>query len=138
MRRRVVTAVLAAGAAGALLAGCGSGKITAPTGPTYGKRPTQAAGNAAAGKTAFGANGCNACHTYKPAGSSAKVGPDLGNLAADAKKAKKGSIEDYTKSSIVDPNSYVVPGYPKNVMPSFQTLPAKTIANLVAFLTKPS
>ncbi len=138
VRRSVVTAVLAAGATASLLAGCGAGKVAAPTGPVYGKPPTQAAGDATAGKAAFNSNGCNACHTYKPAGSTAKVGPDLDNLAADAKKANQGSVAEYAKTSIVDPNAYVAPGYPKGVMPSFQTLPAKTIANLVAFLTKPS
>ena len=97
--------------------------------------PAPAAGDAAAGKTLFAAQGCNACHTFKPAGSSAKVGPDLGNLAADAAKANRGSVQQYAAESITDPNAYVVPGYPKDVMPStFSSLSDKQIADLVAFL----
>ena len=44
-------------------------------------------------------------------------GPNLDDLAASAKKANQGSLAQYTLSSIVDPNSYIVPGYPASVMP---------------------
>jgi hypothetical protein len=40
--------------------------------------------------------------------------------------------------AIVDPNKYVQPGYPKNVMPkSYASLPANDLKDLVDFLTKP-
>ena len=97
-----------------------------------------AAGNPAAGKAVFTSAGCAACHTYTPAGSSATVGPDLDKLAADAKKANRGSVQHYATESIEDPNAYVVPGFPSGVMPpNFgQTLSKTQIADLVAFLTK--
>lgn len=107
-----------------------------------GNRPAPVApsGNAAAGKKLFAANGCGACHTYAAAGSSAEVGPSLDSLAADAKKANRGPVEEYTAESIEDPNAYVVPGFAAGVMPSDfgQTLSKSEIADLVAFLTQDS
>ena len=94
--------------------------------------PSAPAGDAAAGKQLFAAQGCNACHTFKPAGSKGTVGPDLDNLAADASKANRGSVQQYTAESIKDPGAYVVPSYPNGVMPKF-TLSDKQVADLVAF-----
>jgi mono/diheme cytochrome c family protein len=124
-----------------LAAGCGGSKTATPTPQTVqGTLPkaTAVKGNAAAGKSAFAQNGCGACHTFKAAGSNGKVGPDLDNLASDAQKANQGSVEDYTKTSIQDPNAYVVPGFPKGVMPSFGSLSDQQLADLVAFLTQKS
>jgi mono/diheme cytochrome c family protein len=97
-------------------------------------------GNPAAGKQLFSANGCTACHTYTPAGSSATVGPNLDNLAVDAQKANRGPLDQYTAESIEDPNAYVVPGFAQGVMPGTfgQTLSKAQIADLVAFLTQKS
>ena len=93
-------------------------------------------GNADAGKALFAAQGCSACHTFKPAGSTAQVGPDLNHLAADAQKAGRGSLAQYAKESIVDPGAYVVPGYANGVMPgNFGSLGDAKVADLVAFLT---
>jgi cytochrome c oxidase subunit 2 len=99
-----------------------------------GTTPAAPAGNATAGKALFTSQGCVACHTFRPAGSTAKVGPDLDDLAANAKTANRGSVQDYTAESIEDPGAYVVPGYPNGVMPQFQ-LSDKQVADLVAFLT---
>jgi cytochrome c551/c552 len=97
------------------------------------------AGNATAGKALFAANGCAACHTFKPAASSGTIGPDLDNLAADAKTANRGSLDQYATESIVSPNVYVVPKFPPSVMPQdFGSKLSKTqVADLVAFLTQP-
>jgi mono/diheme cytochrome c family protein len=96
--------------------------------------PAAPAGNAAAGKALFASQGCNGCHTFKPAGSTGKVGPDLDDLAANAKTANRGSLEEYTAESIEDPGAYVVSGYPNGVMPKFQ-LSDQQVADLVAFLS---
>jgi mono/diheme cytochrome c family protein len=100
--------------------------------------PSAPSGNPVAGKAVFTANGCGACHTYTPAGSSATVGPDLDELAADAQKADRGSVEEYGAESIEDPNAYVAPGFPSGVMPPDfgKTLSRSQIADLVAFLTQ--
>jgi cytochrome c551/c552 len=94
-------------------------------------------GGVADGKALFASNGCASCHTYKPAGSKATVGPDLDKLAAYAKQAKK-PLAAFTEESIVNPNSYVQPGFPANVMPSFASLSKSQVAALVTFLTKGS
>ncbi len=99
--------------------------------------PPAVKGDAAAGKALFAANGCASCHTFKPANAKGKIGPDLDNLVADAQKADRGSLEQYTHESIADPGAYTVPGYPKGVMPPFATLGPK-IDDLVAFLTQKS
>jgi cytochrome c2 len=110
-------------------------KTTTATAPTTTSRaPAPVAGDAGAGKALFNAQGCTACHTFKPAGATGKVGPDLDHLAADAAKAKRGSPAEYAAESIKDPGAYVVPGYPNGVMPKFN-LSDKQVADLVAFLT---
>jgi cytochrome c1 len=139
--KRLLSALVVIGSCAALAA-CGSGTTVSPTAArvigTLPKGPSVGGGNAAAGKTLFASNGCAGCHTYKPAGATGKVGPNLDNLAADAKKANQGSLEDYTAASIKNPSAYVVPGFPANVMPSFASLSDKQVADLVAFLTKKS
>jgi mono/diheme cytochrome c family protein len=90
----------------------------------------------AAGKKVFlGAGGCGSCHTLEDAGASGTVGPDLDHLKADAQKAGK-PLDAYAKESIVDPEAYVVPGFPKGVMPPdfSSTLKQQQIDDLVAYL----
>ena len=94
-------------------------------------------GGAANGKALFASNGCVSCHTYKPAGSKASIGPDLDKLATYAKQAKK-PLAAFTEESIVNPSAYVQPGFPANVMPSFASLSKSQVAALVKFLTKGS
>jgi cytochrome c oxidase subunit II len=89
-------------------------------------------GGAAAGKVLFTNNGCSGCHTYKPAGSTGKVGPDLDNLPALAKQAHK-PLDEFVRESIMNPSAYVQPGYP-NVMPTFKLSDAD-LNTLAAFLT---
>lgn len=109
---------------------------TAPASTTT--APAQGpSGNPAAGKALFAAQGCGACHTFKPAGSSGAVGPSLDGLAADAAQANRGSVQEYATESIKSPSVYVVPGYPQGVMPQFN-LTDKQVADLVAFLTQPA
>jgi cytochrome c oxidase subunit II len=74
-------------------------------------------GTAGGGKQAAGANGeqiftsagCSGCHTLKAAGSTAKVGPNLGKL----QKANAAFI----RQSIVDPSAQVEKGFQDGVMP---------------------
>ena len=115
-----------------------SGGATTTSASTTPAKPPPPAGNATAGKALFTAQGCVACHTFKPAGATAKVGPDLDNLAADAQKANRGTVEEYAAESIKDPTAYTVPGYPSGVMPSFAALSDKQVGDLVAFLTSSS
>jgi cytochrome c oxidase subunit 2 len=121
------------------LAGCGKAEVVQPVPETVIGTVAAAPTGAAAGKALFESKGCGGCHTFKPAGSTGKVGPDLDNLDADAKKANKGSVEDYTKESIEDPGAYVVPGYPNGVMPPYKgQLTEQQLNDLVEFLTAQS
>src|SRR5438132_5687510 len=141
------------------LAGCGGERTVSPKPQTViGSVPTQTApattsttpsggggttttggggAGAASGNALFASNGCVSCHTYKPAGSKATVGPDLDKLATYAKTAKM-PLAAFVRESIVKPNAYVQPGFPPNVMPSFSTLSKSQVDALVSFLTKGS
>jgi mono/diheme cytochrome c family protein len=139
---RLAVAVLAAGSL-LLLAACGFEGTVAPTAkdvsgtlPKQQTTPTLAKGDPAAGKKLFASNGCSGCHTFKPAGSNAQVGPDLDKLAQYAKEANQGSLTQFVETSITNPGNYIQPGY-SNVMPTtYANLPPKQLADLVAFLTQ--
>ena len=90
-------------------------------------------GDAAAGKEVFTSAGCAGCHTFKAAGSSATIGPDLDTALA-------GKDPQFVLESIVDPDAEIAPGFQAGTMPTTfkQSLSAKQLADLVAFLTKPS
>lgn len=127
-----------------VLAGCGSAGVVEPTAQTVvGTVPssttTQAGpvkGSATAGAALFKAQGCGGCHTFKPAGTNGNVGPDLDKLAQYAQQANQGSLAQFVQESIQNPSSYIQSGYP-NAMPNYgQTLSAKQIADLVAYLTQ--
>ena len=121
------------------LAGCGKAEVVHPVPETVIGPVAQAPSGAAAGKALFASNGCGSCHTYKPAASTGKVGPDLDGLPADAKKANKGPLPVYVKQSIEDPSAYVVPGFPNGVMPVYKgQLTDAQINDLVKFLTTQS
>lgn len=131
LRRIVFFAALAV-----LLAGCGAGQVVGPT--PNGKLIAPPVGNKARGKVLFQKNACANCHTFTPAGSTAKIGPDLDNLAAYAQRANE-SLADFTQAAIIKPPPpYVPPGFPTNAMPTTfgSTLSSQEIADLVAFLTK--
>jgi cytochrome c551/c552 len=112
---------------------------TTATTTTSAGTTTAAAGGAALiaqGKTVYSANGCAACHTFAPANSSGTVGPNLDTApTTDAKKANM-PLPAFVKQSIVDPNAFISPGYPKGVMPTnFGTQISSTQLNaLVAFI----
>lgn len=95
-----------------------------------------AAGNPAAGKKVYAANGCGGCHTFKPAGSKGTIGPALtkARLAADAKRAKQ-PLTTFIRTSIVKPKAFVARGF-KPVMPGYAKLTKKQLNDLVAFIAK--
>jgi cytochrome c oxidase subunit 2 len=90
------------------------------------------------GAAVFKNNGCGACHTLTAAGTTGKVGPDLDKLPQWAAQAKQ-PLESFVKTSIVDPNAYIQPGFPKNVMPAtFASLPPQQLDALVQYLISSS
>jgi cytochrome c oxidase subunit 2 len=89
---------------------------------------------ATSGKAVFTDNGCASCHTFAAAGAKAKIGPDLDKLQQEAQRAGQ-PLGQFIRQSIVDPNAYVEPGYPKNVMPeTFKSLPKAQLDALVSYL----
>ncbi|HEY2073272.1 MAG TPA: cytochrome c oxidase subunit II [Gaiellaceae bacterium] len=92
-----------------------------------------------AGAAIFKNNGCAACHTLTAAGATGKVGPDLDKLAQDAQQAKQ-PLNTFVSSSITDPNAYIQPGYPKNVMPTTfgKALSTQQLDALVSYLISSS
>jgi cytochrome c oxidase subunit 2 len=92
-----------------------------------------------AGAAIFKNNGCGACHTLTAASTTGKVGPDLDKLPAEAQKAKQ-PLSAFVHTSIVDPNAYIEPGYPKNVMPQTfgKALSKQQLDALVSYLINSS
>jgi cytochrome c oxidase subunit II len=93
------------------------------------EKPPAAAGGATDGKAIFTSAGCGSCHTFKAAGTSAEVGPDLDKVLA-------GKDADFIRESIIDPNAEIAEGYQPNVMPSTfsDTLSKEQLDALVEFL----
>jgi cytochrome c oxidase subunit 2 len=111
------------------------GKFIAWTKSQQGGGATGAGGVAPqAGKALFISNGCDGCHTFKPAGAKGTIGPDLDQLPDFARQAGK-PLEPFIRESIVNPDAYVAPGYPKGVMPgTFSSLPPAQLDALVKYL----
>jgi cytochrome c oxidase subunit II len=91
------------------------------------------------GAAVFKNNGCGACHTLTAAAATGKVGPDLDKLPQWAAQAKQ-PLASFVKTSITDPNAYIQPGFPKNVMPPTfgSTLSAQQLDALVQYLISSS
>lgn len=98
---------------------------------------TATASPTAAGKTVFIANACGSCHTFKPAGSTGKIGPDLDTKPQTDAKTANMSLADFVRASIVTPDAYISPGFQKGLMPTnFGTSLTKTqLDALVSFIT---
>ena len=101
------------------------------------KTKSAPAGNAAAGETVFKSAGCGSCHTFAPAGSTGKTGPNLASLASYAAKAHQPLAQFVSDAITNPPAAYVPPRFPQNGMPAWgSALSTKQLADLVAFLTK--
>jgi mono/diheme cytochrome c family protein len=123
------------------LAGCGGREVVLPTAETVvGPVPTTTTaaavpGDAKAGAVLFTSQGCGGCHTFKPAKTNGTIGPDLDKLPGYAKTAGQ-PLDAFAHESIQNPSAYVEKGY-QPTMPDFgQTLSAKQISDLVAYLTQ--
>jgi cytochrome c oxidase subunit II len=90
---------------------------------------------AVSGAAVFKNNPCGSCHTLSAAGSTGTIGPDLDKLAQYAQEAGQ-PLEQFVRTSIVDPNAYVQKHYPKNVMPPFANLPKSQLDALVQYLVQ--
>ena len=119
-------------AAGGGPTGGGASSTPGTTGATTGGQD-EGQGATAGGKAVFDANGCGSCHTFQPAGSKGKVGPDLDKLAQYAQAAGK-PLDEFIRESIVDPGAYAEKGFPQGVMPPFSNLSEDDLNALVDYL----
>ena len=123
-------------------AGAATTAATTPTTPTTTAAATTTAantggGNAAAGEAVFKANNCASCHTFKPAGATGTIGPNLDTApASDAKADGNMALPAFVKESIANPDAYIAKGYSKGIMPTTfgSSLSATDLNNLVAFI----
>lgn len=107
-------------------------------------------GDATTGKSLFeqavigpnSAPGCATCHSLQP--DVTLVGPSQAHVASDAAEIIKSpnytgsakTVEEYLRESIVNPDAFVVEGFPKGVMyKNYENdLSEQEIDDLVAFL----
>ncbi len=87
-------------------------------------------------ETSLGTNAsCRICHSLTPGDDG--VGPSFGGIATRAAERVSGmSAEEYLRQSILEPDVYVVDGYPAGLMvPNLdETLTQTQIDDLIAFL----
>jgi cytochrome c oxidase subunit 2 len=88
------------------------------------------------GRTTFAQAGCGGCHTFAKAGTDSQIGPSLDDLAAAAEEAGM-PLDEFVRSSIVDPDAVIAPDYQPGVMPKdfAQSLSPEELDALVAYLT---
>ena len=101
---------------------------------TGGANPGNAAPGGTSGQKLFVDNGCNGCHTFKPASSTGTIGPDLDKLAQYAQQAGQ-PLDQFIRESIVKPSAYIESGYPNAMPGTFSTLPPEQIDALVKYLS---
>jgi cytochrome c2 len=92
-------------------------------------------GDSQAGEQIFSeTGGCSACHSLEPG--ERKVGPSLAGIARSTALPADYSPEMYIYEAITSPASFVVAGYPANVMPEGygRRLSKQELADLLAFL----
>ena len=132
----VVLAVLA-------LAACGGKEAAAPEEAAESGAPAQeevvVTGDPERGKELFnapavaGQAGCTSCHSLEP--DVTLVGPSLAGVATRAAQRVPGmSAAEYLKQSLLNPNAYVVEGFPQGVMPTYKGLSEQDLQDLIAFL----
>jgi mono/diheme cytochrome c family protein len=79
--------------------------------------------------------GCITCHSLEPG--VIIIGPSVAGIASQAGSMVSGlSAEEYLKQSIVDPNAYLVEGFPKDTMPPVwgSRLSEQQVDDLVAYM----
>lgn len=131
MRRSTLAASTLAAAFALAVAGCGGEEVGATPEAVEGEIPTQTEpgadlpaldldGDAANGESIYAAQGCGACHTFAPAGSSGNIGPNLDDsqptyeLAVDRVTLGRGGMPSFgdklQSQEIADVSAFVSSG----------------------------
>ena len=104
--------------------------------PTPTPGPEEVTDPIARGEKVYQERGCGGCHTMEGL-STGVIGSDLTQIGEIAGTRVAGiSSQDYIHQSILDPNAYVVEGFPENVMPGNfgELLSQEQLDDLIAFL----
>lgn len=104
--------------------------------PTPTPRPEEAADPVARGRNVYNERGCGGCHTVDGL-SVGIVGPNLTHIGSIAETRISGMpAADYLRQSVLDPNAFVVEGFPSNVMPQNfnELITPEQLDDLIAFL----
>jgi nitric oxide reductase subunit C len=95
-----------------------------------------AAGETLFNKTVIGSQaGCITCHSLEPG--QVIVGPSMDGIGSRAGTTVAGmSAEDYLEESILDPDAYLVEGYPAGTMPQVwqDELTSEQVDQLIAYM----
>lgn len=119
-------------------AACGGGGESEPGADAGGSAGSVERGEELFKSTIIGskaAPGCMTCHSLEP--DITIVGPSMAGIATRAAEEVPGqSAEEYIHESIVEPDAYVVEGFPAGVMYQkyAQDLSEQEISDLTAFL----
>lgn len=82
------------------------------------EEPAQEVDVAVAGRELFLNLGCGACHVLTDASTTGVLGPNMDGFAERAGSRVIGQDAiSYTKESVVEPNAFVVEGFPPGIMP---------------------
>lgn len=80
-----------------------------------------------------GQAGCSSCHSLEP--DVTLVGPSLAGIGTSAAQRVPGmSAEEYLRQALLEPDAYVLEGFPKGIMPAYQGLSEQDLQDLIAFL----
>ncbi len=103
-----------------------------------GTATTAAGGDPVAGREVFISTGCGKCHTLQEAGTDGAVGPNLDEGPVPDAAAAGAPLAEYIRTSIVDPDSWVMPMYSSGVMPTGygSQLSQTQLDDLVAFIVQ--
>ncbi len=95
-----------------------------------------AAADSPVGARHFSALGCGACHMVSGVpGAVGTIGPSLDGLGDRAESRAAGQDADtYLRTSLLDPNAYVVEGYMKMMPPVAAALSEAELAEFIAWL----
>lgn len=144
--------LMVVGLAMVFLAACGAQQASTPEAPQEQAQPAaeegaapaqegagEGTGDPARGKELFnapalaGQAGCASCHSLEP--DVTLVGPSMAGIATRAAQRVSGmSAEEYLKQSLLEPDAYVVEGFPQGVMPAYTGLSEQELQDLIAFM----
>lgn len=86
----------------------------------------------------LGKGACAGCHKIEGTTAQGALGPELTNVATNAETRVPGtSVDDYLRTSILNPSAFVVEGFADNIMPKTysETLTPAELDDVVAYLS---